>query len=95
MYSRRMLSTHKKNEILPCAKMWMDLESYMLPEISQKEKDKYYIISLVCEVKQQPRKNQAYRYREQTGGCQRQGWRWAKWVKEAKKYRLCYEIKKS
>ena len=52
MYSRRMLSTHKKNEILPCAKMWMDLESYMLPEISQKEKDKYYIISLVCEVKQ-------------------------------------------
>lgn len=50
MYSRRMLSSHKKNEILPCAKMWMDLETYMLPEISQKEKDKYYIISLTCGV---------------------------------------------
>ena len=50
MYSRRMLSSHKKNEILPCAKMWMDLETYMLPEISQKEKDKYCIISLTCGV---------------------------------------------
>ena len=30
--------------------MWMDLESYMPPEISQKEKDKYCIISLTCGV---------------------------------------------
>ena len=72
--NRRMLSSHKNSEILKCAKMWMNLEGFMLPEISQKEKDKYYMISLICGIgtnKQQPRKKQAYRYREQTGGFQR------------------------
>ena len=33
-------SAIKKNEILPFARMWMDLESIMLSEISQTEKDK-------------------------------------------------------
>ena len=33
----------KKNEILPFA-TWMDLEGIMLSEISQAEKDKYYMI---------------------------------------------------
>ena len=28
----------------------MDLESIMLREISQKEKDKYFILSLTCEI---------------------------------------------
>ena len=36
----------KRNEILPAAK-WMDLEGIMLREISQTEKDKYYIISFI------------------------------------------------
>ena len=27
---------------------WMDLEGIMLSEISQTEKDKYYMISLIC-----------------------------------------------
>ena len=36
----------KRNEILPTAK-WMDLEGIMLREISQTEKDKYYMISFV------------------------------------------------
>ena len=31
----------KKNEILPFATTWMDLEGTMLSEISQTEKDKY------------------------------------------------------
>jgi len=34
-------SAIKKNEILPFAMTWMDLESIMLSEISQSEKDKY------------------------------------------------------
>ena len=34
-----------KNEILPFAITWMDLEGVMLNEIS--EKDKYHIISLI------------------------------------------------
>ena len=36
----------KKNEIRPCAATWMDLEMIILNEVSQKEKDKYHMISL-------------------------------------------------
>ena len=38
----------KKKEILPFATAWMDLESIVPSEISQSEKDKYHIISLIC-----------------------------------------------
>ena len=41
-------SAIKKNEILPFAITWMDLEGIMLSEISQTEKDKYSMISLKC-----------------------------------------------
>ena len=37
----------KKNEILPFATMWMELEGMMLSEISQSEKDKYHMTSLI------------------------------------------------
>ena len=37
-----------KNEIMPFAATWMDLEMIILSEVSQKEKDKYYMISLIC-----------------------------------------------
>ena len=37
----------KKNEIMPFAATWMDLEGIMLSEISQTEKDKYSILSLI------------------------------------------------
>ena len=36
----------KKN--LPFATVYMDMENIMLSEISQSEKDKYHIISLIC-----------------------------------------------
>ena len=38
----------KKENILPFATAWMDLENIMLSEISQSEKDKYHMISLIC-----------------------------------------------
>ena len=41
-------SAAKKKEILPFATIWMDLENTMLSEISQSEKDKYHMISLIC-----------------------------------------------
>ena len=40
--------SHKKNEIMPFAATWMDLEITILSEVSQKEKDKYHMISLIC-----------------------------------------------
>ena len=40
-------STIKKNEILPFAMRWIELESTMLSELSQTEKDKYHVISLI------------------------------------------------
>ena len=42
------LFNHKKEENLTFATIWMNLEGIMLSEISQTEKDKYYIISLIC-----------------------------------------------
>ena len=44
-------SAIKKNEILPFAATWMDLEGIMLSEINQTEKDKYHMISLNVEPK--------------------------------------------
>ena len=41
-------SAIKKNEILASMTTWMDLEGIMLSEISQSEKDKCHMISLIC-----------------------------------------------
>ena len=38
----------KMNEIMPFAAKCMDLEIVILSEVSQKEKDKYHMISLIC-----------------------------------------------
>ena len=37
-----------KNEIIPLAATWMDLKIIILSEVSQQEKDKYHMISLIC-----------------------------------------------
>ena len=37
-----------KNEIWPFVATWMELESVMLSEISQAEKDRYHMFSLTC-----------------------------------------------
>ena len=48
IYPMGYYSAIKKNEIMPFAATWMDLENIMLSEISQKERDKSCRISLIC-----------------------------------------------
>ena len=38
-------SARKKNEMMPFAATWMDLEIILLSEVSHTEKDKYHMIS--------------------------------------------------
>ena len=44
IYNEILLS-HKKNKVMPFAATWMGLETFLLSEVSQKEKDKYHMIS--------------------------------------------------
>jgi len=47
IYTMEYYSAIKKNEIMPFVAIWMDLESLILSEVSQKEKDKYHMKSLI------------------------------------------------
>ena len=38
----------KKNEIMPSASTWTELQIIKLSEVSQTEKDTYHVISLIC-----------------------------------------------
>ena len=48
IYTMEYYSAIKKNEIMPFAATWMDLEIIILSKVSQTEKDKYHMISLLC-----------------------------------------------
>ena len=48
IYTMKNYSAIKKNEIMPFAATWLDLEIILLSEVSQTEKDKYHMISLIC-----------------------------------------------
>ena len=48
IYTMEYYSAIKKNAIMPFAATWMDLEIIIQSEVSQKEKDKYHMISLIC-----------------------------------------------
>ena len=55
---------------MPFVKTWMDLKDFRLSEISQIEKDKYHLISLICGIFFK----KAHRYSEQIDGCKGRGW---------------------
>ena len=48
IYTMEYYSAMKENEIMPFAATWMQLEIIILSEVSQKEKEKYHMISFVC-----------------------------------------------
>ena len=48
IYTMEYYSAIKKNEVMPFAGTWMDLEIIILSEVSQTEKDKYYMVPLIC-----------------------------------------------
>ena len=47
IYTMEYYSATKKSKIMPFAPPWMELETLTLSEVSQKEKDKYQMISLI------------------------------------------------
>ena len=36
--------------MMPCTTAWMDLDGVILSEVSQEEKEKYCMTSLICEI---------------------------------------------
>ena len=47
IHTMECYSAIRKNEIMPFAMTWMDLEIVILSEVSQTQKDKYHMISLL------------------------------------------------
>ena len=50
IYTVEYYSAIKKNKIMPFAATWMELDTLILSEVSQKENDKYHMISLVSRI---------------------------------------------
>ena len=70
-------SAIQKNKIMPFATTWMELETLLLSEVSEKEKNKYHMIShnwnLMYSTNESFHKKENHGRGEQTCGCQG-GW---------------------
>ena len=64
IYTMDYYSAIKKNEILPFATTWMELEDITLSEINQSEKDKYHMFHSYMEFKKQNKRAKEERERE-------------------------------
>ena len=49
-YTVEYYSAIKKNGVMPFTATWMQLEIVILSEASQKDKDKYCMLSLICSI---------------------------------------------
>ena len=48
IYTMEYYLAIKRNEIESFVETWMDLETVILSEVSQKEKDKHHMTSIIC-----------------------------------------------
>ena len=82
IYTMEYYSAIKKNEIGSFVEMWMDLETVIRSEVSQKEKNKYSMLMRICGIQKNgtdepvARQKQRHRCRKQTYGYQwgKGGW---------------------
>ena len=76
IYTMEYYSAIKRNKIVSFVEMWMDLETVIQSEVSQKEKNKYSILMHICGTEQNGIDDQfagqklRHRCREQTYGHQ-------------------------
>ena len=76
IYTMEYHSAVKKNEIMSFATTCVNLDTDLLSEVSQREKDKYSRISLICQVQKMIQMNlftkqkQTQVLREQKYGCE-------------------------
>ena len=79
VYTKEYYSAIKKTEIMPFAAIWMDLDTDLPSELSQREKDKYSSISLIWQVQKMIQMNLSTKQKEtHVLREQKYGWRGGK-----------------
>ena len=79
IYTLEYYSAIKKNKRMPFAATWMDPETLILSEVSQKQKNKYHMISLIsgiyymAHMNYLQKRNKLMDFGEQTCGCRGTG----------------------